>query len=235
VTRNRIVLLAAAVGAAAVVAVVLILVATGGSNPSSTTTSVAAAQSTPTVKQLFAGIPQHGDTLGKASAPATLVVYEDPQCPYCRAWNLETLPTVIDQYVRTGRIKLDYRGIEIIGPDSVKGLRAIYAAGEQNKLWNFADALYVHQGEENSGWITNGVILRAAAEAGANGKAILADMGSAAVGAAVAKARSEATADQVQGTPTFILQKPPALAQQLALTALDPATFVAALSAALQG
>jgi hypothetical protein len=60
-------------------------------------------------------------------------------------------------------------------------------------------------------------------------------MGSPPVGAAVTKAQSEATADQVQGTPTFILQKPPARAQQLSLTGLDPATFVAALSAALQG
>jgi protein-disulfide isomerase len=233
VTRNRILLLGAALGAAAVVAVVLILVATGGSNRSSAQTSTT--QSTPTVKQLFAGIPQHGDTLGKTSAAATLIVYEDPQCPFCRAWNLETLPTVDDQYVRTGKIKLVYRGIEIIGPDSLRGLRAIYAAAEQNKAWSFADALYAHQGAENSGWITNGVILTAASEAGANGKAILADMGSAAVGAALAKAQSEAMADQVQGTPTFVLQRPPARSQQLAVSGLDPASFVASLSAALQG
>jgi protein-disulfide isomerase len=235
VTRNRIVLLAAAVGAAAVVAVVLILVATGGSNPSSTATSVAGAQSTPTVKQLLAGIPQHGDTLGKASAPATLIVYEDPQCPFCRAWNVETLPTVVDQFVRTGKIKLVYRGVVIIGPDSVRGLRAIYAAAQQNKLWSFADALYAHQGAENSGWITNDVILAAAREAGANGKSILADMGSAAVDAALTKAQTEARADQVQGTPTFVLQRPPARSQQLAVSGLDPASFVASLSAALQG
>ena len=30
----------------------------------------------------------------------------------------------------------------------------IFAAGEQNKLWNMSDALYAKQGEENSGWIT---------------------------------------------------------------------------------
>ena len=76
-----------------------------------------------------------------------------------------------------GKIKLEYRGVVIIGPDSVRGLRAIYAAGKQNKLWNFADALYAHQGAENSGWITNEVILAAARDAHADGKAILADMG----------------------------------------------------------
>ena len=138
-----------------------------------------------------------GDTLGQASAPSTLVVYEDPQCPFCRSWNVSTLPSVVSQFVRTGKIKLEYRGVVIIGPDSVRGLRAIYAAGKQNKLWNFADALYAHQGAENSGWITNEVILAAARDAHADGKAILADMGSSAVTAALEGAQKQATADQL--------------------------------------
>jgi hypothetical protein len=38
----------------------------------------------------------------------------------------------------------------------------------------------------------------------------------------------------VPGTPTFVLERPPAVAQRLSLTGLDPASFTAALSAALQ-
>jgi predicted DsbA family dithiol-disulfide isomerase len=87
---------------------------------------------------------------------------------------------------------------------------------------------------ENSGWITNGVILAAAKEAGANGQAILTGMGSKAVNAALITAQKQATADQVQGTPTFIIERPPARSQQLTVTGLDPASFVASLSAALQ-
>jgi protein-disulfide isomerase len=183
---------------------------------------------------LFAGVPQQGNTLGKASAPATLIVYEDPQCPFCREWNVQTLPTVIKQFVRTGRLKLVYRGVVIIGPNSVQGLRAIDAAAKQNKLWNLADALYASQGAENSGWITNGVILAAAKDAGVNGHAIVAGMGAASVNATLSTWQKQATADQLQGTPTFIIERPPALSQPLAVSALDPATFVAALTAALQ-
>jgi protein-disulfide isomerase len=230
VNRNRLILVAAAVGAAALVAVVLIVVAgNGSSSPTTTATTTAAAPSSS-----LAGIPQHGNTLGKASAPATLVVYEDPQCPFCRSWNVSTLPSVISQFVRTGKIKLEYRGVVIIGPDSVRGLQAIDAAAKQNKLWNFVDALYARQGAENSGWITNDVILAAAKAAGANGQAILTDMGSASVKATLATWQQQATADQLQGTPTFIIERPPALAQPLAVSALDPATFDAALTAALQ-
>ena len=232
VNRNRLILVGGAVGAAGLLAVVLILVA----GKSSTATQTTTATTTPTsVSSLLAGVPQHGNTLGKASAPVTLIIYEDPQCPFCRNWNVETLPTVIDQFVRTGKIKLVYRGVVIIGPDSVRGLRAIYAAGKQNKLWSLADELYAHQGVENSGWITNAVILAAATEVGADGQAILAAMGSAAVNAELNTAQAQATADQLQGTPTFIVQRqPPALAQPLAVTGLDPVSFVASLSAALQ-
>jgi protein-disulfide isomerase len=229
VNRNRLILVAAAVGAAAVVAVVLILVAGKSSTATPTTTATTTAA---LASGSLAGIPQHGNTLGKASAPVTLIVYEDPQCPFCRSWNVSTLASVISGFVRPGKIKIEYRGVVIIGPDSVRGLRAIYAAGKQNKLWNLVEALYARQGAENSGWITNAVILAAARDAGANGQKILADMAS--VTAELTTAQKQATADQLQGTPTFIVQRPPALAQPLAVSGLDPATFDAALSAAIQ-
>ena len=228
--RNRLILVGAAVGVAALLAVVLILAV--GKSTTATPTIGAATSAAPSSS--LAGIPQRGDTLGKASAPATLIVYEDPQCPYCRRWNVKTLPTVIDQFVRTGKLKLVYRGVVIIGPDSVRGLRAIYAAGEQRKLWDLTDALYAHQGVENSGWITNGVILTAAGEAGANGKTILAGMGAASVNAALIRAQKEATADQLRGTPTFVIERPPARSQQLAVPGLDPTSFIASLAAALR-
>jgi protein-disulfide isomerase len=231
VNRNRLILVGAAIGAAAVLAAVLIVAGGNGSTATPTTTGASPA---PAAASALAGIPQHGDTLGKASAPATLIVYEDPQCPFCRNWNVDTLPTVISQFVRTGKLKLVYRGVVIIGPDSVRGLRAIYAAGEQNKLWNVSDALYAHQGTENSGWITNSVILAAANEAGANGQAILAGMGSKTVNDELFAAQKQAAAAHLQGTPTFVLERPPARSRQLTVTGLDPASFVASLSAALQ-
>ena len=230
--RNRLTLVALAVGVAALVAVVLVLVVGHGGSSAGSTTSTSA--STVTSAAPLGSVPQHGDTLGKPGAPVSLVVFEDPQCPYCRSWNVDSLSTVVSQFVQTGRIKLVYRGVVIIGPDSVRGLRAIYAAGLQNKLWDMADELYARQRAENSGWITNRVILEAAAAAGANGKAVLANMGAPAVSAALRQAQADAKAAQLQGTPTFVLEQPPAVSRQLNVPGLDPSSFVAALSAALQ-
>jgi protein-disulfide isomerase len=234
VNRNRLTLVAAAVGAAALLAVVLIL-AGGKSSTTTTTTNATGATTTAAgAASVFAGVAQQGNTLGQASAPATLIVYEDPQCPFCRQWNIQTLSTVVNQFVRTGKLKLEYRGVVIIGPDSVRGLRAVDAAAKQNKLWNLVDALYARQGAENSGWITNSAILAAAKDAGANGQAILAGMGASSVNATLNTWQKQAMADQLKGTPTFVIARPPAVSHQLPVQGLDPATFVAALAAALQ-
>lgn len=233
VSRNRLLLLAGAVGVAAIVVVVVILVGAGSDSKSNNAVSTASAAA-PREKPFLAGVPQHGDTLGAADAPATLRIYEDPQCPFCRDWALGTLPSVVADYVRPGRLKLVYHGVQIVGPNSQPGLRAIYAAGRQNKLWNLTDALYRRQGAENSGWITPALISEAAASVGANGAAIRATAPTAAVTAQLTAAARQASVDRVQGTPTFVLQRPPSLPQQLNLTALDPATFESALAAALQ-
>ncbi|MGH3003501.1 MAG: DsbA family protein [Gaiellaceae bacterium] len=231
--RNRLLLLAGAVAVAAIVVIVLIAAGSGGDSKSpnapTTGSTTTALPSNP-----FAGVPQHGETLGRADAAATLTVFEDPQCPFCREWSLGTLPSVIQDFVRTGQVALVYRGIEIIGPNSQKGLRAIYAAGRQNKLWNLSEALYRRQGDENSGWITDAVIRDAAHAAGANADAILAASGSAPVTNEWKQAEEDAQTDAVQGTPAFIVQRPPALPQTLNLPSLDVATFESALSAALQ-
>jgi protein-disulfide isomerase len=227
--RNRLLLLAAAVAAAAIVVVVLIVVGAGKHS----TSTVTGAGSSSAHAHPFKGVPQRGATLGSADAPATLTVYEDPQCPFCRDWNVNALPSVVADYVRPGKLKIVYRGVNIIGPNSEQGLRAVYAAGRQNKLWNVSEGLYEQQGEENSGWITDEVIRRVATDAGANADKILAAASSPAVTAQLRAAESEARAIGLQGTPTFVLQRPLAPPQQLNAP-LDPGGFESVLSSALQ-
>jgi protein-disulfide isomerase len=234
VQRNRLLLLVAAVGIAVVVVVVAVLIGTGGSGSSPTTTTTASGSSGTEAQTIFAGIPQHGDTVGKATAPALLTVYADPQCPYCREWDIDTLPTVMQDYVRTGRIRLQYHGIPIIGENSIAGLRAIYAAGLQNKLWNMTTALYERQGEENSGWITIPVLKDAAKEVGADPAKVIKDADSKSVTAQLTASEKSAIADKIDETPTFILQKTLGVPEELNLTGLEPAQFTPTLDAALQ-
>ncbi|HEY6960922.1 MAG TPA: thioredoxin domain-containing protein [Gaiellaceae bacterium] len=231
--RNRLLLLAAAAAAAIVAVVVIVVVAGGGSSTTQPTTTQTTRGGGTEATRTFAGVAQHGATLGKASAPATMYVFEDPQCPYCRQWNIDTLPTVVDNYVRAGRVKLVYRGIQIIGANSIVGISAIYAAGLQGKAWQMAEALYERQGAENSGWITLGVVRQAAGEIHANVAKLVKDMKSDAVLTEMRASAGQAQSLGVQGTPTFGIQKPLGTIEQLQISSLDPSGFTPALDAAL--
>jgi protein-disulfide isomerase len=233
--RNRLLVLGGAIAAAVVAVVVIVVVVGSGSGSSSTTTTTATQPGGGTeAKSTFAGVPQSGDVLGEATAPVTLTVFEDPQCPFCRQWNIDTLPTVVQDYVRTGRIKIAYRGIVVIGANSLVGLAAIYAAAEQNKLWQMAEALYERQGAENSGWITVPVVRAAAREIGLSPAKVVTAMKSSTVTSAIRKSVNEAQSLGVNGTPTFAIQKQLGTLQQLQVSGLDPSSFTPALDQALQ-
>ena len=93
----------------------------------------------------------------------TLVEYADLQCPYCAQWALDALPTLVEDYVKPGKLRIVFRGLAFIGPDSDKALRTAIAAGENDHLWDVVHGLYVHQGAENAGWVTDGLVTEIAA------------------------------------------------------------------------
>jgi predicted DsbA family dithiol-disulfide isomerase len=122
----------------------------------------------------------------------------------------------------------------VIGDNSLVGLAAIYAAAEQNKLWQMAEALYERQGDENSGWITIPVVRSAAKEIGLSPAEVTTAMRSAAVTSAIRKSAAEAQSLGINGTPTFAIQKPLGPLQQLQVSGLDPGDFTPALDQALR-
>jgi protein-disulfide isomerase len=210
-------------------AVVLILVVGGnGSGSSSTTGTLPDAN---VIAQQFDGIPQAGNVLGKKTAPVTMVEYIDLQCPVCRAFETDVMPTIIDRYVRTGKLKVEARPIAIIGPDSERGRRAMIAAERQNKAFNFAQLLYFNQGAENSGWLDDSMVAAAARSIpGVNVKALQDAMNSSSVADESQTYDQEAQTDQVGGTPTVLAGK---TGGKLATVTPGGSPDVAALSAAI--
>ena len=95
---------------------------------------------------LFKGVPQTLNVVGKKTAPVTMIEFADLQCPYCRDYTKNALPALVTKYVRTGKAKFVFSGMHFLGPDSDKALRAVYAAGLQDHLWEMLDLLYKSQG-----------------------------------------------------------------------------------------
>jgi protein-disulfide isomerase len=194
--------LGAGIAAAAIVAV-LIVVSLGGGDGDEPPSIAVAGQET---EQLFSGVPQDGNELGDPSAPVTLVEFADLQCPFCQRWALEVLPTLIDEYVRTGDVRIVFRGIAFIGPDSNEALRYAYSAGQQNKLWNVVDLTFKQQGPENSDWVTP-ELMRGIGEAvpGLDVDQYVTGIDSPGVGSQLDEAATEAQNAGVEGTPTFLV------------------------------
>jgi protein-disulfide isomerase len=112
------------------------------------------------VTAMLEGIPQDGTALGRPDAPVTLVEYADLQCPYCAQWALGALPTLVEEYVRAGKLRIEFRGLAFIGPDSETALRTALAGGRQDRLWHAVELLYANQGAENADWVTEDLIAR---------------------------------------------------------------------------
>jgi protein-disulfide isomerase len=156
---------AAVVVVLVVVGVVLGVVLTGGSEDETggSTSTLPRLPHAAEVQKLLDGIPQRGEVIGEPDAPVTMVEYVDPQCPYCAAWTTSSVPELISRYVRPGKLKIELRALASLGPDSQRGRLAMIAAGRQDKEYNLAHLLYKNAGAENTGWLSDRMVRRAAA------------------------------------------------------------------------
>lgn len=223
---------AVVLGAAALLAAILVGASQLGARDEETLEPGAAPAVTE--EPLLAGIPQRGPVLGRATAPVTLVEYADLQCPYCAQWARQTLPVLIDEYVRPGKLRIVFRGLAFIGPDSDRALRAALAAGRQDRLWNVVDGLYRHQGAENAGWVSE-ELLGAIAEGirGLDGERMLAERPLAWVDREIEHAADEARRVGVPGTPAFEVGPTGGPLELVELSSLSPEGIRPAIEATL--
>lgn len=236
--RRRSVLFAVAIGlavGAALIAASLLSSRSGAASeppgePAQTLSGVAE------VTRMLDGIPQDGTALGRADAPVTLVEYADLQCPYCAQWALGALPALLEDHVRAGRLRIEFRGLAFIGPDSETALRTVLAAGRQDRLWQALELLYANQGAENAGWATEDLLARLTASVpGLDPEQVVADSESSGVDAQMAEAQAQAQASNVRGTPAFEIGRTGGALRPLHVTSLESAQFGAAIESVLAG
>ena len=135
-----------------------------------------------------------------------MVEYVDLQCPGCRAFETEVMPSIVPELVRTGKLKVEARPIGFIGPYSLPARYAAIAAASQNRMFNFMQMVYANQGVENTGWLNHAFIEKAAASVpGMQVQRLLDEQQSDAVIAVGKKIDGAANADNVSQTPTLLL------------------------------
>lgn len=80
--------------------------------------------------------------LGDADAPVVLVEYSDYRCPFCAVFARDTLPVLVDEYVESGQIRIEWRDLTVFGQESVDAAVAGRAAGAQGLFWEFNEATF---------------------------------------------------------------------------------------------
>jgi len=202
-------IVAGAIAVAAVIAVGAIVLAGHSSSSSNSQTTTGALTTLPGASDdlaMFKGIPQQGNVLGSPKAPVTMVQYIDLQCPICRAFETEVMPSFVSRDVRSGKVKVVYRPIAFIGADSERGRRAALSVGLQNRLAQFSQLLYANQGTENTGWLTDDLVRAAFASIpGVNVQQAMNNRTSQKVLSQEQTFDTQATRDKVSGTPTVLI------------------------------
>lgn len=96
-----------------------------------------------------------GETLGSASAPVVMQLYSDFQCPACKAFVMQLLPSLVNDFVRPGTLRIEARDLDFLSrtqqKESLELAAGAACAAEQDRYWQFHDFVFWNQGRENLG------------------------------------------------------------------------------------
>ncbi|MDH3765562.1 MAG: DsbA family protein [Nitrosopumilus sp.] len=92
--------------------------------------------------------------MGDFNAPITILEWGDYQCTFCYKFHQNTIDTINEDFIKTGKVKLIFKDFPLNGPDSLLAAEASYCAQDQEKYWQYHDELYKNWGGERTGWIT---------------------------------------------------------------------------------
>src|SRR5262249_13220452 len=97
----------------------------------------------PSILLSLEGTPAMGDP----NARIAIVEFGDYQCPFCGQHANQVLPQILENYVKTGKVRYFFKDtpVEAIHPRALKAAEAALCAGEQGKYWEMHDHLFKNQ------------------------------------------------------------------------------------------
>jgi serine/threonine protein kinase/protein-disulfide isomerase len=154
-----------------------------------------------------------GRVVGEADAPLTLRMYEDFQCPICLAFTAEDEPLLVEEYVKAGKLRLEFVDLPVLGDESLNAARAGVCAGAQDKFWELHNHLFQLQADKgqhvnertNVGRFSDDSLRAIAEDLDLDLDAYDACYGSAETAAAIQASQREAADLGISGTPSFVL------------------------------
>jgi protein-disulfide isomerase len=154
----------------------------------------------------------HDNELGGASAPVTLEVYGDFQCPYCAQYSLNVEPSLVSKYVVPGKLRIVHHDIAILGgkPTDPNNESRIAASGAvcamaQGKYWDYAHWVFGNQTAENGGEFTRDRVTSIATAARLDAAAFTSCLDQSATTSQVDANTQKSITMKISTTPTFYI------------------------------
>lgn len=214
---------------------VIILIAAIAISQSGTKDTPKGSAATKKVETLLNGIPQNGPELGNPNAPITIEEFVDLQCPFCKEFTTNVLPTLITKYIRTGKVKVRLRVLTFIGDDSDTAGRFSSAAALQNKQWTFTELFFYNQKTENSGYVTDKFVRNIAKQIkGLDTEKLFKDRETEKAVKPLDEAATIASSNKITSTPSFLIGHSGKPLTRLNVTALEAKIFSQAIDELLK-
>ncbi len=102
--------------------------------------------------------PEGGVLLGSDGAARRLVLFEDPQCPYCRQFE-EVCGGVLQRAREDGTCAVEYRMRCFLGVESVRADNALALAAEEGRFDELRTEVFSSQPPEGTGGFTTADLL----------------------------------------------------------------------------
>lgn len=152
---------------------------------------------------------------GDLDAPVVMVMFADYRCPFCAQFSRTTEPQLVDKYVTSGILRIEWRDMPIFGDQSTAAAIAGRGAAAQGKFFEFTQAVYADAPQKGHADLTSQALVDYAKKAGIPDlDAFTAALDDPAAAKAVAADLKESSTIGVPSTPAFIINGYPLLGAQ---------------------
>jgi protein-disulfide isomerase len=150
--------------------------------------------------------------IGKESAPTTIKVYEDLQCPICQEFE-KAAGQQIQTAIADGKVKVDYRMVAFLDRSSttnyssraLNAAMAVLSTAGPDAFLKFHTIAYANQPAEGSAGVPDATLIDWAVQAGADKSAVTPLIENNTYHQWVVNATDQMSRDGVSGTPTVFI------------------------------
>lgn len=152
--------------------------------------------------------------LGDEDAPVVLIAYSDFTCPFCATWAQETQPELVERYVDSGELRIEWREFPYLGePADTLSIGAL-AAGEQDSFWEYQEVVFDSQDDLTSASQPEEELMGIVDDLGLDSDRFAEDLEDEELAEKVDADFSQGMQIGVSGTPAFIINGDPVMGAQ---------------------